>query len=172
MNKNELIENLLAFDEEASLLSVSQNIKYQCYIVGGGALLLLDLIPRATYDIDVIRCTGEHLVSIMADYDINMNVSAYLTYFADGYQSRAKKIDLETTTVDFYTLSVEDLIISKIASGRTKDMEDIRRESVVNIIDWNKLDNLAKITVEGILSDYDKNEFIYFYKEYRKEFFH
>ena len=93
MNKNELIENLLAFDEEASLLSVSQNIKYQCYIVGGGALLLLDLIPRATYDIDVIRCTGEHLVSIMADYDINM-------------------------------------------------------------------------------LDYDKNEFIYFYKEYRKEFFH
>lgn len=45
MNKNELLQCLLDFDRDAWLKFGSNNgLKYECYIVGGGALLILDLI--------------------------------------------------------------------------------------------------------------------------------
>ncbi|WP_294835929.1 DUF6036 family nucleotidyltransferase [uncultured Eubacterium sp.] len=170
MNKDALLNNLLDFDRDAELMFGNNGIKYKCYIVGGGALLILNLIPRVTHDIDVLNCTGQHLISLMADYDININVSAHIECFADGYQERATKIDLDTKLIDFYTLSVEDLVVSKLASGRKKDMEDIHHKKVVDSINWDKLDELIELTTEGMLSDFSINELRDFYKDYKEEY--
>lgn len=170
MNKNDLLQNLKMFDMEAYLKFGDTNIKYECYIVGGGALLILDLIPRATLDIDVLHCTGQQLISLMDNYDMNINVSAHLDCFADGYKGRAIKIDLDTKLVDFYVLSVEDLVVSKLASGRDKDMEDIHHQAVIDKIDWDKLDELIDLAIEGSLNEFKENEIRYFYNEFKKEY--
>lgn len=170
MNRETLLNNLLDFDRDAYLMLGNSGIRYECYIVGGSALLILNLIPRVTHDIDVINCTGKQLLSLMSDYDINTNVTAHLQCFADGYQDRAAKIDLDTKLIDFYTLSVEDLVVSKLASGRRKDMEDIRRQAVINCINWDKLDELIDLTTEGMLSDFSIRELRDFYKTYKEEF--
>ena len=51
-------------------------------------MLIMGLIPRATHDIDVLRCTAYELVSLMPKYDMNMNVTAHIGCFADDYSSR------------------------------------------------------------------------------------
>ena len=101
---------------------------------------------------------------------MNTNVSAYIGCFADGFVERAIKLELNTQTVDFYTLSLEDLVVSKIASGRTKDMKDIQSRIVLNNIDWEKLDELIDLTSEGMISDFSRRELVDLYEEYRREF--
>lgn len=101
---------------------------------------------------------------------MNTNVSAYIGCFADGFVERAIKLELNTHTVDFYTLSLEDLVVSKIASGRTKDMKDIQSRIVLNNIDWEKLDELIDLTSEGMISDFSRRELVDLYEEYRREF--
>lgn len=170
MNRDKLCQNLLNFDRDAYLeFGNNNNIKYECYIVGGGAMLLLNLIPRATQDIDVLRITGSNLVDLMKYYDMNMNVSAHIDCFPDGYSDRAIKLNLNTKIVDFYVLSVEDIVVSKLASGREKDIEDIHRDSVINMINWNKLDELVELAIEGMLSDYRAKELADFYDDYKRE---
>lgn len=171
MNKEELKQRLLDFDERVSLEEqCNPTVKYKCFLVGGSAFILLNLMPRATYDIDVLRCTSRKLLNYMQEYGMNTNVSAYIGCFADGFAERAIKLELNTHTVDFYTLSLEDLVVSKIASGRTKDMKDIQSRIVLNNIDWEKLDELIDLTSEGMISDFSRRELIDLYEEYRREF--
>lgn len=169
MQQNELIERLRSLDRDVYLQKFNDKIKYECYIVGGGAMLLLGLIPRATMDIDVIRCTSKTLIELMPNYDINMNVTAYLGCFADDYCNRAIKLNLDTKVIDFYVLSLEDLVVSKLAAGRTKDLKDIRQPEVIKHLDWKKLEELIDYTMEGLISDYSINELQFFYNEYKRE---
>lgn len=170
MNKEELIKNLLAFDRDAYLQYGNTKIAYECYIVGGGAMLVMGLIPRATHDIDVLWCTAKELISLMQKYDMNMNVTTHIGCFADDYVSRAVKLDLNTKIIDFYTLSLEDLVVSKLASGREKDFEDIKQKAVIERIDWDKLDKLIDLAIEGMINDYGANELKDFYCDYKREF--
>ncbi len=170
MDREELFSRLLAFDRDAFLTYGSSKIKYECYIVGGGAMLIMGLIPRATHDIDVLRCTAYELISLMPKYDMNMNVTAHIGCFADDYSSRAEKIDLDTKLIDFYTLSLEDLVVSKLASGREQDFEDIHQPAVVQKIDWDKLDELIDLAIEGMVGDYSARELRDFYNDYKEEF--
>lgn len=62
------------------------------------------------------------------------------------------------------------MVVSKIASGRTKDMKDIQSRIVLNNIDWEKLDELIDLTSEGMISDFSRRELIDLYEEYRREF--
>ena len=170
MNKEDLFSRLLAFDRDAYLTYGSTKLKYECYIVGGGAMLIMGLIPRTTHDIDVLQCTAYELISLMPKYDMNMNVTAHIGCFADDYSSRANKINLETKLIDFYTLSLEDLIVSKLASGRDKDFEDIRQPNVLSKINWTILDELIDLAIEGMTSDYSARELRDFYNDYKEEF--
>ena len=52
-----ILNRLIDFDEEISL--VYDGKKFECIVVGGGALLLLGFISRATLDIDVLEASKE-----------------------------------------------------------------------------------------------------------------
>lgn len=171
MKKNELLQRLLDFDKEA-YLRYGDNLctKHQCYIVGGGALLILNLIPRATNDIDIIHCTERKLIDLMKNYNMNMNVKTYIDCFPDNYFERAIKLDIETQLIDFYILSIEDLVVSKLSAGRDKDFEDIQQETVINSIKWDKLEELIELAIEGKISDYDAKELNDFYNDYKKRY--
>lgn len=54
--RNDIIERLLKLDEEISLIFDDENY-YEIIIVGGSALLLINKLSRATFDIDAIRCS-------------------------------------------------------------------------------------------------------------------
>ena len=170
MNKEDLINRLLSLDFDASLKYDKTKGKINCFIVGGGALILMGYIPRATHDIDIINKMPKEITPLMSKYDMNINAISYYDHFADDFYSRAIKLDLNTEIIDYYTLSLEDLVVSKLASGRLTDEQDINQPSVVNNINWDKLDELVNLTIEGMISDFRANELKYFYNEYRKKY--
>ena len=76
------------------------------------------------------------------------------------------KLNLGTKVIDYYTLSLEDVVISKIAAGREKDIEDINNKNVVKAINWELLGQLANTVREGMISDRQISEFNHFYQDF------
>lgn len=157
---------MMLFDEEAFLKAKDRNQRLVCCFAGGAALMLLNFMDRRTRDGDIIYYSSPELVEYMYKYNFNTNVITYSSEFPDGYLERIEKIDLKTKIIDFYVLSLEDLVVSKIYGGRIHDLADIRNERIVQAIDWDKLDELFKLALEGINSD----SVIFFFKANYKDY--
>ena len=96
--------------------------------------------------------------------------SAYRINFPENYLERIVKVNIPTKKVNFYTLSLEDLVVSKLCAMRGKDIEDIENESVYNPLDWDLLDRLVDDVCYGMLTDFDKNILLEHYKDYKERF--
>ena len=125
------------------------NVKY---VVIGGIAAVLHGVPRATFDLDIlIEATlenAQHLLMALLEAQLGTAVlttaedllAHEITIFRDWVQ-----IDVQTQTPgiefaaawerretmcyqgqDFYVVSKSDLIASKRAAGRAKDLEDVR----------------------------------------------
>lgn len=165
MNKQEVYERLLQLDEEASLM-FDDNDKYFCVIVGGTALLLLGYISRATNDIDALECKPNKLLELLLPYDINTQVRAHIDCFPEDYRDRLVSVPIKTRKIEYYTLSLEDLVISKLLAGRSKDTFDLTGNEVIEALDWELLDRLAHEAELNLLNDRVLGEFRYAYNEY------
>ncbi|RGS76632.1 hypothetical protein DWX71_08920 [Ruminococcus bromii] len=99
-----------------------------------------------------------------------MNVNAYRINFPENYLERIVKVNIPTKKVNFYTLSLEDLVVSKLCAMRGKDIEDIENELVYNSLDWDLLDRLVDDVCYGMLTDFDKNILLEHYKYYKERF--
>ena len=175
MKEDKIIENLLLFDEEISKENFLPT-KAQCYIVGGSAFILSGMDGRSTRDIDVldIDIPKDEIVglsSILKNHSMNRDVQAYFDKFPSGFARRSTKLDLDTKSVDFYILSVEDLVISKLCTTRfSQDVTDIEDPFVINKIDWDKLDELAKSMAYTMVSHFAYDNFLYQYNNFVERF--
>lgn len=99
-----------------------------------------------------------------------MNVKAYRINFPEDYLDRIIEVDITTTKVKFYTISLEDLVISKLCSMREKDIEDIENELVYKDLNWKLLDELVDEVCYGMLNDFDINALKSNYENYKERF--
>ena len=72
MLREDLIERLKRLDEDAFLLYPGDE-RFHIVIVGGSALILLEVISRSTLDIDAISASRE-IRGLLERYDINCDV--------------------------------------------------------------------------------------------------
>jgi hypothetical protein len=167
--KTELMERLKRLDEDADLIYGATPGRLVCVIVGGGALILMDYIARATMDIDVIQHSPQ-LNKLFNKYDFNCMVQAYICNFPYNFEDRFEKVDIETKIIDFYTASLEDIVVAKLCSYRETDAHDVAQPSVLQHIDWEKLDQLAEEERLSALNEYNYNDFKIRYQEYIERF--
>lgn len=170
MEYTELIERLKRLDEDAFLL-YDDDRRFKMVIVGGGALILLEAIDRATMDIDALNVSRE-LIPLLERYDINAQVTAYINNFPYNYEDRLHKLELESRKIDFYTASLEDIVIAKLCSYRVTDRQDIISPEVLNAVNWELLEKLAtdEDELKANISDRGYSEFMYNYEEYIRRF--
>lgn len=170
MQRDELIKRLLALDEEVSLLYPGPE-RIRMVIVGGGALVLMEYLARSTHDIDVLSVSHQ-IQDLMLKYDINTLVQTYINNFPYNYEDRIKLI-LKGRKIDYYTGSLEDIIIAKLYSYRDTDMADITSPTVLKDIDWNLLYHLATAEDEArasALNEYRYREFLDKFNEYERTY--
>ena len=137
---DELIERLKRLDEDADL-SFDTNERYHLVIVGGGALILRRYIMRATHDLDAISASTK-LFPLLEKYDINCRVQTFINNFPYNYEDRLVPL-FQGCKVDFFTASLEDIVISKLYSVRPVDEFDIEVDEVLKKLDWELLEKLA-----------------------------
>lgn len=171
MQYADLYERLKRLDEDAALLYDDAR-RLRLTIVGGSALILLEVISRATLDVDALEASPE-LLKLMERYDINCRVQTYINNFPYNFEDRLKKVPIEGKKIDFYTASLEDIVIAKLFSAREVDRQDIISEKVLQNIDWNRLEHLAMAEDElkaSVLNDKNYAEFLVNYEEYVRRY--
>ena len=170
MMRDDLIRRLKELDEEASLL-FGEAERLHMVIVGGGALILMELLPRATHDIDVLD-SSQKLQSLMESYDINTRAQTYIYNFPYNYEDRLVPLtEIHGKIIDFYTASLEDIVIAKLYSYRGVDHADITDPNVLRAIDWDRLHELATAEDEArqsALNDRFFRQFLYDFEEYER----
>ena len=171
MIKQDLMERLMRLDEDASLL-FPDDCRFHLIIVGGSALILLEVISRATHDIDALDASGE-IRGLLERYDINCRVQTYINNFPYNYEDRLQPIPLQGRKIDFFTASLEDIVIAKLYSFRDSDQRDIESEEVRKALDWALLEQLATEPDEARASSLNERNYRDFkqnYDEYVRRF--
>ena len=164
--KENLKERMEQLDRDASLM-FQDSVRYHVVIVGGGALMLMGYTSRATHDIDILS-TSKLLYDLFWKYDMNDHVTAYSNNFPYNYEDRLTIVHTGAK-IDFYTASLEDIVIAKLCANRPQDNQDV--EEVAKYINWDVLERLAHNEDElksSILNDRNYNDFLYSYNEYVK----
>ena len=147
-SRERLRELLLEIDEEVEL-EVGLGKRYSVVIVGGAAFMLADLTGRnATHDVDVLRA-DEAIQGVLARHrQLNTQVQVYADRLPKGFEGRLVRISLETTAVDFFRPSAEDLAVMKLHSWRKQDQIDLTSPKMLAELDLGLLERLI----------YDENE--------------
>ena len=83
---------------------------------------------------------------------------------------RLVQVDIETRKVKFFTVSTEDLVVSKLCAGRDKDIEDIEVDEVTKHLNWDLLDSLIDDVCYGLLTEYDERILRAKYADYKERF--
>ena len=166
LGREELEDRLRQLDRAVGLMYPEES--FRIILVGGGAMVLLGCLTRSTADLDALQAPSE-LVDLMAKYDINCRVTAYLDHFAYNLEGRLVPLNLETTAVECYSASLEDIVASKLYSDRRTDAHDLRRPEVLQELDWNRLDEVANDMEHSKMNDRRYKQFLHNYRQYRQE---
>ena len=166
LSRNKLLERLHRLDEDADF-SFDTEERFLLVIVGGGALILQRYIARATHDVDAISVSPA-LLNLLGKYDINCQVQAYINNFPYNFEDRLVPL-FQGRRIDFYTASLEDIVIAKLYALRPADIADIASEEVLSRIDWTTLERLATSDNEAKASALNTRGYLDFlcnYNEY------
>ena len=167
MGPEELRSRLLDFDRAVALKHPGQS--FRLVLVGGGAMVLLGYLARATSDLDVLVAPMV-LQSLMAEYDLSGQVVAYQDHFAYNMEDRLVPLGLPTSAVECWAASLEDLVASKLHSDRETDKADVRRLEVLSALDWDRLAEVAEDMQASSLNERRYRLFLMNYDQYREEY--
>lgn len=167
MDRKEILDRLDTMDMEA-FVTIDTPHMYSMIIVGGSGLVLLGTITRATADIDTIEASVE-IRGLLEKYGANMQVSAFLPNFPYNYLDRVQRLPVGGRKIEFYSASLEDIVIAKLFSTRPQDRQDLISDEVLRCIDWDMLHYLATDENEVkavVLNERRYLDFLHDYNEY------
>ena len=75
--------------------------------------------------------------------------------------------------MDFFTASLEDIVIAKLFSYRDTDRQDIIKDLVIKALDWDLLDRIARFDEEvklNALNERNYQDFLFNYEEYVRRY--
>ena len=142
MDKEGLIKKLLEADQEIAL-SHPNNRPINVVIGGGSVLIIQDLVDRQTIDIDVLGFYTD-VEDVFNKHSINSRMNTFVDTQAENYLDRLIPLELNTKVIHYYLLSLEDLVIMKLFSGREKDYNDISSPNVIRNLNWDLLDKIIE----------------------------
>jgi len=170
LSRDELLTRLKRLDEDAELL-YGKDVRFHLVIVGGGALILQEYLSRATHDIDALSSSKE-LHRLMEKYDINGRVQTYINNFPYNYEDRLVLL-FQGEAIDFFTASLEDIVIAKLYSYRDTDLLDIESPEILKFLNWELLEHLATDDNEAHASALNESNYAQFrcaYEKYVEEY--
>ena len=137
--KDGIVQRLIQLDNDLlALYGVSR--RFEITITGGSALVVLDLLPdeRFTTDIDVLETSNE-IKELLDRYDMNMDVSTFMYKYPENWSERRQAVLYGGQILDVYSLSNEDLAITKLLAWRQTDRIDLSNMLAAGNIDMDKL---------------------------------
>ena len=146
--KDEVLQRFSQLDDDLLALYGTSS-RFELVIVGGSALMVMGLASheRFTTDIDILVASKE-LEQLLERYDMNTDVSTYLYKYPENWQQRKKRIPFEGQVLDVYTLSNEDLAITKMLAWREVDKKDLGDLLCNDCLELSKIEGILKDVTE------------------------
>jgi len=166
MDKHELERRMLELDGIVG--NLYPGMTFDCVIVGGGALLVKNIITRGTLDVDVLAVSKE-VEELFAGFDFNTRVKAVLDCFPYNFADRLDLVKLPSKSIRYFTPSIEDLIVSKLYAYRDKDIEDLKKIKNSNQYNKDLLDEVIVEAKESAVTERRYLEMVSLYKNFFKE---
>ena len=97
----------------------------------------------------------------------------YVNNFPYNYEDRLVPLPIQGRRIDFFTASLEDIVVAKLYSDRDTDRQDVISPEVLAMLDWDKLEHLATDEDEAkasALNDRSYQQFRANYDEYVKRY--
>lgn len=155
-------DNTIEAEQYNTLLVIDRAIGEQKFnyipefhLVGGTALIFHGVSHEMTIDIDTGNRIGRKIKDIV-DPLINDNASEVIKRGSRYVERLIPYKEDIFKNIKVYLFSIEDLIISKCATQRNKDLNDIIKTGLVNMA--NK--SLLKQIIEEELNSYDRERVI------------
>ena len=139
------------------------------YVAGSAAMIIREAISRGTSDIDIMPVKSVSHEQILRDHFANTSVSAHIDCFADGYEERASLIE-QFCDVEIKVLSLEDIVVAKLASDRSGDYEDVAQKDVLERININQVNVLARKVIQNALTSHTKSNLSYNIQKYNEKY--
>ena len=169
LSKENLIERLVNLDKELYMYALRNKVKtskIDMLIAGSSALILNGITISKTADIDVLKLSHYIEEELLERYDMNSRVMGVESSIPYNYEDRIVKLDLETKIIQYYLLSIEDAVCSKIQANRGKDWEQINNSNILEQIDWNKLKICAEEMHDSLITDEQFRWFLARYNDF------
>jgi len=169
LSKQDIFVRLKRLDLRVAAEFDDYDGRFVLVIVGGGALVLHDYISRVTRDIDVLQAAPS-LYEFMEQYDINGRVNAHIFSFLYNFPDRVVLV-WSGLKIDYYTASLEDIVIAKICANRDNDWDDLRM--IHSFINWDVLDRLVHDEEELStlkMSDHLYSSFVFNYEIFERRY--
>lgn len=169
LSKENLIERLINLDKELYMYALRNKVntsKIDMLIAGSSALILNGITISKTADIDVLKLSHYIEEELLERYDMNSRVMGVESSIPYNYEDRIIKLDLETKIIQYYLLSIEDAVCSKIQANRGKDWEQINNSNILEQIDWTKLKICAEEMHESLITDEQFRWFLARYNDF------
>lgn len=131
----ELNNNLTLVDLHIGTMCL--NYRPEFYILGGAALVFYKLDYNVTLDIDIANEMDERVSDYVSPF-ISDNASEVAT-IAVNYRQRAERFRSDLKFIDVYLLSYEDLFITKLATGRPRDIKSLCTSGIYEKLDLKLL---------------------------------
>ena len=167
LSQEDLISNLLGLDEELFVYAMKESLldlpTIRIVIAGSSSLNLNQIHIDRTMDIAVLRISSYITDELLSKYHMNTRVQSTEDSLAYNWEDRVAPLNLKTSIISYYTLSIEDAICAKIAAGRAKDEDHLQADNLKQQIDWRQLKRCAK---EMELSSLNKRRFLEFKHRY------
>lgn len=145
--------------------------RFKVYIVGGAALMIYGQISKITNDIDIIKISDDRIRDLVVKDPMNERVKSTLDSFSIAADGRAIPIEIKegTLAIDYYMYSLEDIVCSKLYTGRRKDLLDLKNDYIKNQINFSLLDKIIYEEMKiDCLNERRWNELVEYYKRYKE----
>lgn len=125
----------------------------QFHILGGTGLVFHNILHISTVDIDTANTLSKEVKAIVEPF-ISDNASE-VALLPKNYQDRLVPYKPDCfSNINVFVLSLEDIIITKLGSWRHKDVEDLSKTNVMDIVDYSKLFSIINSELEpAVASD-------------------
>lgn len=169
LNKNNMQERMYKLDKDIYIYLKENDMKIdkvEIVIAGSTALALNNIDVKKTEDIDIIKISHNIPEGLLERYNMNTRVSALENFFPYNYIDRIEKLNLCTNAIEYYIVSLEDIVIAKIQANRGKDLEQLKTKELINRIDWDKLKQSALEMKDSLFNDEQYKWFIVRYNDF------
>lgn len=141
-NLDEILQRLIAADEGLSQI-LDNDKKISLILIGGSAMIIKGLLSRVTLDIDTYTITESNAKKFLEDFDINDRAASIMN-ICDDFEQRLEKVTIDFNHLEVYILGNEDIIISKLGTGRPKDIADLVNSKIYEKVDLEFVGELIR----------------------------